>query len=279
MENSLEVMYKGFLIGSTMLVPGVSGGSMAIILGIYERLLSAISSLTRNVKENLLFLGLFVVSAGMGMLFLARPILSLLESYPKPMQCLFIGAVAGGIPVIWKQGKIERITWKTGLCFVTGFLSVIGISLIPAEIFQTGFAAKTTEVGVQSTGLFSYLLLIVAGILSSTALVLPGISVSYFLLVLGLYQELMRAISEMDMEFLLPMGSGILIGVLLTTKALEYVLKRYPQVAYMVILGFVVGSVLEILPQMPRGGEWLLCTGAGLTGFFAISTLSEKENI
>lgn len=279
MENSLEVMYKGFLIGSTMLVPGVSGGSMAIILGIYERLLSAISSLTRNVKENLLFLGLFVVSAGMGMLFLARPILSLLESYPKPMQCLFIGAVAGGIPVIWKQGKIERITWKTGLCFVAGFLSVIGISLIPAEIFQTGFAAKTTEVGVQSTGLFSYLLLIVAGILSSTALVLPGISVSYFLLVLGLYQELMRAISEMDMEFLLPMGSGILIGVLLTTKALEYVLKRYPQVAYMVILGFVVGSVLEILPQMPRGGEWLLCTGAGLTGFFAISTLSEKENI
>lgn len=279
MKNSLEVMYKGFLIGSTMLVPGVSGGSMAIILGIYERLLSAISSLTRNVKENLLFLGLFVVSAGMGMLFLARPILSLLESYPKPMQCLFIGAVAGGIPVIWKQGKIERITWKTGLCFVAGFLSVIGISLIPAEIFQTGFAAKTTEVGVQSTGLFSYLLLIVAGILSSTALVLPGISVSYFLLVLGLYQELMRAISEMDMEFLLPMGSGILIGVLLTTKALEYVLKRYPQVAYMVILGFVVGSVLEILPQMPRGGEWLLCTGAGLTGFFAISTLSEKENI
>lgn len=279
MKNSLEVMYKGFLIGSTMLVPGVSGGSMAIILGIYERLLSAISSLTRNVKENLLFLGLFVVSAGMGMLFLARPILSLLESYPKPMQCLFIGAVAGGIPVIWKQGKIERITWKTGLCFVAGFLSVIGISLIPAEVFQTGFAAKTTEVGVQSTGLFSYLLLIVAGILSSTALVLPGISVSYFLLVLGLYQELMRAISEMDMEFLLPMGSGILIGVLLTTKALEYVLKRYPQVAYMVILGFVVGSVLEILPQMPRGGEWLLCTGAGLTGFFAISTLSEKENI
>ena len=279
MKNSLEVMYKGFLIGSTMLVPGVSGGSMAIILGIYERLLSAISSLTRNVKENLLFLGLFAVSAGMGMLFLARPILSLLESYPKPMQCLFIGAVAGGIPVIWKQGKIERITWKTGLCFVAGFLSVIWISLIPAEIFQTGFAAKTTEVGVQSTGLFSYLFLIVAGILSSTALVLPGISVSYFLLVLGLYQELMRAISEMDMEFLLPMGSGILIGVLLTTKALEYVLKRYPQVAYMVILGFVVGSVLEILPQMPRGGEWLLCTGAGLTGFFAISTLSEKENI
>ena len=102
---------------------------------------------------------------------------------------------------------------------------------------------------------------------------------SYFLLVLGLYHELMRAISEMDMGFLLPMGTGILIGVLLTTKGLEYVLKKYPQASNMMIFGFVAGSVLEILPQMPRGGEWLLCMGAGLIGFFAITMLSGQEEI
>ena len=81
MKNDLDVMYKGFLIGSTMLVPGVSGGSMAIILGIYERLLSAISSFTKNIKENILFLFLFTASAGVGMLVLAKPILSLPESF------------------------------------------------------------------------------------------------------------------------------------------------------------------------------------------------------
>ena len=279
MKNNLDVMYKGFLIGSTMLVPGVSGGSMAIILGIYERLLSAISSLTKNIKANLLFLTLFTVSAGVGMLILAKPILSLLESYPKPMQCFFIGAVAGGIPAVWKQAKIERFSWKTGVCFITGFLIVIGISLIPTEIFQTSSFAVETKQGGGNGNMSFYLLLLLAGILSSAALVLPGISVSYFLLVLGLYHELMRAISELDMRFLLPIGSGILIGVLLITKGLEYVLKKYPQASYMVILGFVGGSVLEILPQMPREEEWILCIGAGMAGFFAISMLSGQEEI
>ena len=279
MKNSLDVMYKGFLIGSTMLVPGVSGGSMAIILGIYERLLSAISSLTKNIRENLMFLCLFAGGAGVGMLVLAKPILSLLETYPKPMECFFIGAVAGGIPAVWRQAKIERFSWKAGLCFVVGFLVVIGVSLIPTEIFQTSSLAMRAEPGGEGSNLSLYMILFLVGILSSTALVLPGISVSYFLLVLGLYHELMRAISEMDMFFLIPMGSGILIGILLTTKGLEYILKKYPQAAYMVILGFVAGSVLEILPQMPRGGEWLLCIGTGLIGFIAISMLSGQEEV
>lgn len=278
MKNKLDVMYKGFLIGSTMLVPGVSGGSMAIILGIYERLLSAVSSFTRDIKKNFVFLALFVVSAGVGMLFLAKPILSLLESYPKPMQCFFIGAVAGGIPAVWKQAKIEKITWKTVCYFTLGFLLVLGISLLPTEMFQTSSRSVQAGGDIAGSKLSYSLLLLVAGLLSSTALVLPGISVSYFLLVLGLYQELMRAISEMDIGFLLPMGSGILIGVFLTTKALEYVLGKYPQIAYMVILGFVAGSVLEILPRMPRGSEWLLCIGSGVVGFLTISLLSEKEN-
>lgn len=277
MKKNLEVMYKGLLIGSTMLVPGVSGGSMAIVLGIYERLLSAISSLAKNLKENLLFLCLFVISAGVGMLVLARPILSLLESYPKPMQCFFIGAVVGGIPAVWRQAEIQRFSWKTGLCFAVGFLAVIGISVIPTEMFQTSLFMPEAEGGSGGRTLSSYLFLLFAGILSSTALVLPGISVSYFLLVLGLYHELMRAISEFNMGFLIPMGSGILLGVILTTKGLEYILKKYPQLSYMVILGFVAGSVLEILPQVPNGGEWLLCIVAGLAGFFAINMLSGQE--
>ena len=98
MKNNLNVMYKGLLIGSTMLVPGVSGGSMAMILGIYDRLISSVSSFTKNIKDNLRFLSLFVLSAGVGMILLAKPILSLLETYPKPMSCFFVGAAAGGIP-------------------------------------------------------------------------------------------------------------------------------------------------------------------------------------
>lgn len=277
MKKNLDIMYKGFLIGSTMLVPGVSGGSMAILLGIYEKLLSTISSFAKNIKENLLFLLLFVIGAGIGMLVLAKPILSLLESYPKPMQCFFIGAVAGGIPAVWKQADVKKVTWKSAICFGIGMLIVVGMSFLPTEALQSNISvAENPSPGINNAA-SSYIFLIFAGIIASVALVLPGISVSYFLLVLGLYHELMRAISEMDLNFLMPIGGGIVLGVLLTTRGLEHLLHKYPQTTYLVILGFVAGSVLEILPKLPQGREWFLCIATLLIGFFFITMLAREE--
>lgn len=277
MKNSFSIFYKGFLIGSTMLVPGVSGGSMAMILGIYESLLFSVSSFSKDKKGNSIFLLLFIGGAGIGMLLLAKPLLGLLESYETPMQCFFIGAVAGGIPAILKQAKIQRITGKHILYLTAGFLLVLGISFFPSEIFSAGISADGGNMTTATGSTANYAFLLVAGIIAATALVLPGISVSYFLLVLGLYHELMRAISEFDLKFLLPMGIGIIIGVLLVTKTLELVLKKYPQAAYMTILGFVIGSVIEILPKCPQGMEWLLSIAAVVLGFFFISTLSTVE--
>lgn len=277
MKNSFSVIYKGFLIGSTMLVPGVSGGSMAMILGIYERLLSSVSSFSKDKKGNSIFLLLFIGGAAIGILLLAKPLLGLLESYPTPMQCFFIGAVAGGIPAIMKQAQIKKITGKHIFYLAAGFLLVMGISFFPSELLQTEISADGGKMAEVNSNTVNYVFLLAAGIIAATALVLPGISVSYFLLVLGLYHELMRAISEFDLSFLLPMGLGIVIGVLLVTKALETVLKKYPQAAYMTILGFVIGSVIEILPQRPHGMEWLLSIAAVVLGFFFISTLAEPE--
>ncbi len=250
-----------------MLVPGVSGGSMAMILGIYDKLIESVSSFFENIKTNLCFLLIFVISAGSGMFLLARPILSLLETYPKPMQCFFIGAVAGGIPAIWKQAQIKKISIKHIVYIVTGFLLVTGISLFPSEVFVNSSQAES----------FSTVFLIVSGIIAAAALVLPGISVSYFLLVLGLYHELMRAISELDMHFLIPMGVGILVGIVLITKCLEYVMKSYPQITYLIIMGFIIGSVIEIMPEFPQGIEWILCIVAITAGYFFIGTLSYVE--
>ena len=106
-RNKLGILYKGVLIGSTMLVPGVSGGSMAMILGIYDQLINAVSDFFKDSKRNFFFLLLFVAGAGVGMLLLAKPILSLLESHPKAMGFLFIGAVAGGIPAVYAQANVK----------------------------------------------------------------------------------------------------------------------------------------------------------------------------
>jgi len=265
-KNRFEIIYKGMLIGSTMLIPGVSGGSMAIILGIYDRLVAAVSSFTQNVKENIAFLLMFAVSAGIGMFLLAKPILVLWEMYPKAMGFFFMGAVAGGIPAIYKEAGIEKIKWRYVAYVLLGLLIVAAMSL-----------AGTGEVSGVAGGQLSAVYLLFTGILIAAALVLPGISVSFLLLFMGLYNELMRAISELDILFLLPMGFGILLGVVLVTKALERAMKKYPQVTYLTILGFVIGSLIEVFPGMPVGYEWIWCASVAASGFYCIVTLSGAE--
>ena len=265
-RNRFEIVYKGMLIGSTMLIPGVSGGSMAIILGIYDRLVAAVSSFTKNIKENITFLLVFVLSAGVGMFLLAKPILVLWEMYPKAMGFFFMGAVAGGVPAIYKEAGIEKIKWKDLAYVLLGLLLVAAMSL-----------AGTEEVRGAASGQLSAMYLFLTGILTAAALVLPGISVSFLLLFLGLYNELMRAISELDIMFLLPIGLGVLLGVVLVTKALETAMRKYPRVTYLTILGFVIGSLAEVFPGIPLGYEWIWCASVAASGFYFIVTLSGAE--
>lgn len=265
-KNRFEIIYKGMLIGSTMLIPGVSGGSMAIILGIYDRLVGAVSSFTQNVKENIAFLLTFAVSAGIGMFLLAKPILVLWEMYPKAMGFFFMGAVAGGIPAIYKEAGIDNIKWRYVAYVLIGF----GIAAVMA---LPGINVMTTATGGQHSALY----LFAAGIIAAVALVLPGISVSFLLLFMGLYNELMQAVSEMNLSFLIPMGIGILLGVILVTRALETAMKKYPKITYLTILGFVIGSLIEVFPGMPIGYEWIWCASVAASGFYCIVTLSGAE--
>ena len=255
------------LIGSTMLIPGVSGGSMAIILGIYDRLVAAVSSFTQNVKENIAFLVTFAVSAGIGMFLLAKPILVLWEMYPKAMGFFFMGAVAGGIPAIYKEAGIEKIKWRYVAYVLIGFGIAAAMSLPGINVMMT-----------ETDGQHSALYLFVAGIIAAVALVLPGISISFLLLFLGLYNELMQAVSEMNLSFLIPMGIGILLGVILVTRALETAMKKYPKITYLTILGFVIGSLIEVFPGMPMGYEWIWCASVAVSGFYCIVTLSGAES-
>ncbi len=251
-----------------MLVPGVSGGSMAMILGIYDRLIEAVSDFFKDMKSNFVFLFLFVVSAGAGMLLLAKPILSLLDSYPKAMGFFFIGAVAGGIPAIYTQAQIKTISWKYVLYVAAGMVVVAMLSVFPTSELATTVSGERT----------AFTFLVIAGLVAAAALILPGISVSYLLLIMGLYHELMRAISELDMAFLFPIGIGLLAGIILLTKGLKFIMTRYPQISYLTILGFVIGSLAEVFPGVPIGTEWILSVLAALVGFYFIYTLSKAES-
>ena len=266
-NNNIFTALKGVIIGGTMLVPGVSGGSMAMILGIYDRLISAVSSFAKHKKENLAFLVIFSLGGILGILVFANPLLRLIERYPMPMLYFFLGAVAGGIPLIVKQSGAKRLSWRSCLYLILALLVVSLFAFIPSGSFQSEMNA----------GPASFLLLAAAGVISAAALVLPGISISYLLLLMGIYDEMMRAVSEFYLPFLLPLAAGLVLGILLITKGLEYAMTRHPHPTYFIILGFILGSIGELFPGIPSGWELVLCILTLAAGFFAVLLLSRAE--
>lgn len=263
----LTTALKGLCVGGTMLVPGVSGGSMAMILGIYDKLIESVSSFFKDIKNSLIFLVTFSLGAGVGMILLAKPLLHLIESYPMLLLYFFIGVVAGGVPMIYQKAEVHSISWKVFLYPAAGLAAVLLFELLPADFFQMG----TGE------GIPGFLLLAAAGIVAAVALVLPGISVSYLLLLMGIYDKTMMAIGDFNLAFLIPLGSGIILGIILTTKFLENAMKNHTQATYLIILGFVAGSVAEVFPGVPQGIEFIFCIAAFIAGFGMIQLLYSIE--
>lgn len=268
LKKHILTAVKGAVIGGTMLVPGVSGGSMAMILGIYDKLISSVSSFMKHKRKSFFFLLVFSIGAVLGMILFAKPILSLIDNFPMQTMYFFIGAVAGGIPMICREAKIKSFSWRIPVYTLLGVLSVLALSMLPVPA-----ADSHAEAGISS-----FLLLVVSGFIAAVALILPGISVSYLLLLIGLYDETMKAISEFYIPFLIPLAIGLGAGIILTTKLLEKVMARYPRPTYLVILGFILGSVINIFPGLPSLGELLVCIVTFSAGFTAIFLLSRKES-
>ena len=265
MKDLLKTAARGAVIGGTMLIPGVSGGSMAMMMGIYDKLILAVSHFRQDVKRHFCFLLCFCVGAGLGMLIIARPLLHLLEVFPYPTQFFFIGAVAGCVPMIYRKARLTGFSWHIPVYILIGAAAVALFNLAPAG--QGG--------GMQ--GALQPLYLAAAGVVSAAALVLPGISVSYLLLMLNLYDSTMAAISGLDIGFLLPLLIGLCIGIALTTKLLDRLMSSHPRATYLIILGFMLASVLEVFPGIPPASQWLVCVVTLLSGFFVIYLIARRE--
>lgn len=262
-KNFIHIIFKGMCVGSTMLIPGVSGGSMAMILGVYDKLISSVSSFFKHKKESALFLGLFLLGGMIGILLFARPMEYLLERFTIPVMYFFIGTAAGGMPLIYRKANVDRVTVKSTAYLVIGVVMVIAIQMLPEGIFT------------ETQGAAGMILLVAAGFIAAVALVLPGISVSYMLLIMGLYDTVMQSIGSLYLPNLIPLGAGMAAGVVLLTCFLENAMNRYPQPTYIIILGFVVGSLAGIFPGMPQGIYWLICPVTFLTGYGVIHMLTK----
>ncbi len=268
MKNSFVYAVKGMIVGASMLIPGVSGGSMAIILGIYDKLISSISSFFKHKKESIMILGSFGIGAIIGLVLFASPLEYLTKTYNMIMMYFFIGAVAGGLPLMYKKANINKIDITSLLYIIFGAAITLLLNFIPEGLFV--FNTKL--------GLAEILLLLAAGLIIAVALILPGISTSYMLLILGMYDETMRAIKELYFPYLIPIALGALIGIALTTRTLEKALESKGKATYLIIIGFILGSVIQVFPGIPEGLELIICPITFAAGYFIIRKISQFGN-
>jgi putative membrane protein len=279
-KKDLVIILKGFIIGSSMSVPGVSGGTMAILLGIYDKLIKAVSNFLKDIKGNFLLLFKFCIGSFLGIGTLAFLIKWMLEKFPMPVSFFFLGAVIGGIPALYKKTKDSPFRFSSGIYFLIGLVGVVAIGFIPEGNLNIS----------NGTGITHYLMLLVIGIIIALALVLPGISTSHMLLVLGMYDTLLNAITHFDIAYIAILGIITVIGIFLTTKPIEWTMNKYPHQTYWMIIGFVLGSTFEIfrdkiipaVPDTPSVLWWILSVLVSVITFAlgvrAIMSLSRFSN-
>jgi putative membrane protein len=280
MKNDFIIMLKGFIIGSSMSVPGVSGGTMAILLGIYDKLIVAISNFLKDRKRNTLFLLKFCTGAGVGIGSLAFVIQWLLDKFPFPVSFFFLGAVIGGIPALYEKTKESPLKASSGIYFLAGLVGVITIGFLP--VGNVNITA--------GTGIARCVMLLITGIILALALILPGISTSHMLLVLGMYDSMLQAITKFDVAYISLLGIATLIGIFSITKPLEFVMQKFPHQTYCMIIGFVFGSTSKIfmdkiIPAIPRdaGVSWwvpsmVFAVITFMLGYIGILSLAGNSN-
>ncbi|WP_138418971.1 DUF368 domain-containing protein [Aquibacillus sediminis] len=236
-------IYRGMLMGASDVVPGVSGGTIAVVLGIYDRLIDAINGFfSKDWRKHLSFLlplGVGVVTA---ILLLADLIEWLFEHYPGPTQFAFLGLIIGVLPYLFHKSE-ARTTFKGHHLL----LLFIGAAVVASMLF---FGAGETEPVKQFTTT-TYLWLFLSGFVASGAMILPGISGSFLLLIIGSYTTILSAVSELNLSVLAVVIVGVAFGIIIMSKIIHFFLERYTTGTYAVVIGLVIGSVFVIFPGWP----------------------------
>lgn len=244
-------IYRGILMGISDLIPGVSGGTIAFILGIYDRLLEAISGFfSRDWKKHLGFLVPLGLGVGITLLLFSRVIEYLLEQHYEATQFFFMGLIIGVVPYIMKQAEVKKnFTSRHLIILIIIGSALAATAFIPTEDDLAPITSLTVPV---------FFLLFFSGWLASMAMLLPGISGSFILLLLGVYSTAINALSSLNIPIALAIGAGVIVGFIVSSKAIQYLLEHFTYVTYAAIIGLILGSLFVVFPGFSADSATLI---------------------
>ena len=248
----IKLILKGMVMGIANIIPGVSGGTMAVSMGIYDRCIHCLTHLFKEFKESMKFLIPLFIGIGIALVGLSFIIEPAFEHFPLQTSCLFIGLIVGGLPAICKKVKGKGVKVSYIIPFLIFFAIVVGMAVLGEH---EGNAADL------SFGLWSVIKLFLVGIIASATMVIPGVSGSMMLLLLGYYNPIISSIKNFvtalvsfDVQgilqgcgVLVPAGLGIVVGIFAIAKLIEVIFEKFPTQAYWAIIGLIVASPIAVL--------------------------------
>ena len=281
----LKMILKGVVIGVANIIPGVSGGTMAVSMGIYDKIIHAATHLLSEFKKSMKLLIPILIGAALGLVVVARVIQMMFERVPFQTNLLFIGLIVGGLPAMTKKVKGQSIRLSHILSCVLFFALVVGL----AAMGETeGAAADLSFNMVNVVKLFG------VGIITSATMVIPGVSGSMILMIMGYYNPVLNEVNRFidnlvnfnvpglidGCMILVPFGIGVVVGIFAIAKIIEIIFTKFPYVAYWAIIGLIVASPFAILMMNELGTITVVTVLTGIValvaGVFCAMKLGEE---
>ena len=274
----IQDILRGVVIGVANIIPGVSGGTMMVSMGVYDIVIGCINTLFKDFKRCVRVLWPYVLGMGLGIVGLAKLLTFLLGAYPLQTNLAFIGLIFGGLPAILHRTKGDKKGVAGAAAFVAAFALVIVLQILGEGNGQD--AALTLSLG-------QLIILFIMGVIASATMVIPGVSGSMMLMLLGYYNPIVGTVSRMVDALLafnmgeilaccgvlVPFGLGVVLGIFAIAKLIEVLLRRYPGPTYCAILGLVAASPVAILMATNYAGvtiiSWLIGAAMLALGFAA----------
>lgn len=244
-KDNLILFFKGFIMGIANVIPGVSGGTLAVILGVYKDFVESISNIFKTFVKSVLFLLPIVLGMAVAVLASSKLIETCLNNFPLATILFFVGLILGGIPILFKKIKNEMKSIPNYIIFGIVFLFVL---------LFTFFISGEKNIELVDLNFIDYILLFIVGAAASASMVIPGISGSMVLMTIGYYNGILSTVNNLfdfsmfweNMAILVPFGLGVVIGILLIAKLITFLLNKFEVKTYFAIFGFIFSSLIVI---------------------------------
>ncbi len=272
----IKLILKGVMMGVANIIPGVSGGTMAVSMGIYDKIIHAATHFISEFKKSMKLLLPIILGMAIGIVALARVLEYMFARVPLQTNLLFIGLIIGGLPAITKKVKGKTIRLGHILVCLMFFVVVAGLALLGEQDLSFNIMNIVKLFGV--------------GVVASATMVIPGVSGSMMLMLMGYYNPILNEVNDFidnlvqfnvpglleGCKVLVPFGIGVAVGIVVIAKIIEIIFRKFPEHAYWAIIGLIVASPVAIFLMGSMGTITVIAVVTGIAALLVGILISLK---